>query len=62
MPIYEYMCSKCGSFEQIEKVNSETTKPCPKCRSISNRVVSNPSPPKFKGKGFYETDYKKNKR
>jgi putative FmdB family regulatory protein len=62
MPLYEYRCKKCGHFEQIASVqNSEGPKPCPKCNKPAERVLSIPSPPQFKGSGFYATDYKKKK-
>lgn len=36
MPVYEYICRKCGhSFEQVERIAEHGTKKvrCPKCKS-----------------------------
>ncbi len=62
MPIYEYQCLEHGVFEKlVSRGDCDDRKPCPKCRKQSERVLSTTAPPKFKGSGFYETDYKKKK-
>ncbi|WP_029459727.1 FmdB family zinc ribbon protein [Solidesulfovibrio alcoholivorans] len=34
MPIYEYICEKCGAqFEDIVSASATTCPPCPKCAS-----------------------------
>lgn len=63
MPIYQYRCSECEQTEEIiEKVDSPNVKQCFHCRGTSQRIFSETAPPKFKGSGFYETDYVKKKR
>lgn len=61
MPIYEYKCKQCEhKFESVEFSNDDKPKNCADCGSVEvNRVISVPSEPKFVGKGFYATDYKK---
>lgn len=60
MPIYEYRCLKCNFLEQkLENINAPTCRVCPKCNGVSRRILSETSPPIFKGSGFYVTDYKK---
>ena len=60
MPLYEYLCEKCGSkFELIEKFSDS-----PKlihegeCGGPVHRLISAPAL-QFKGTGFYITDYAK---
>lgn len=60
MPIYEYECPKCGIVEVLQPVNSEKPEVCPNCQKEPvDKVMSNTSYPKFKGSGWYDTDYKK---
>jgi putative FmdB family regulatory protein len=57
MPIYEYLCEKCGSHtEVIQKVNDEPLKRCQKCRGKLQKVVSRTSF-QLKGGGWYLSDY-----
>jgi len=57
VPLYEYLCSKCGHrFEKIESTDASTRKKCPKCGSKAERVQSAPAI-QFKGSGWYVTDY-----
>lgn len=57
MPIFDYLCSECGhEFERIAKSDAKVE--CPQCGAGSNKQVSAPSKPQFKGSGFYETDFK----
>ena len=53
--IAEYKCPKCGKIEELSK---EPLLKCPRCGSKLKRIYS-PTNLKFKGKGFYGTDYKK---
>lgn len=58
MPLYEYECRKCRHrFEEIQKVSARPIAKCPKCRT--GRVVKLLSAPavRFKGSGWYVTDY-----
>jgi putative FmdB family regulatory protein len=57
VPLYEYLCSKCGHrFERIENHNASVKKKCPKCRGKAERVPAAPAI-QFKGSGWYVTDY-----
>lgn len=57
MPLYEYKCRKCGHrFEKIENMNASTTKKCPKCGAVAERMLAAPAI-QFKGTGWYVTDY-----
>ncbi len=59
MPIYEYLCSKCGTtFEKIEKFSAEPLKTHEDCGGEVERLLSAPAF-QFKGTGWYVTDYAK---
>lgn len=57
MPIYEYECRRCGHrFELIQKFSDKPRKRCPECRGGVDRLIS-PAAIRFKGTGWYVTDY-----
>jgi putative FmdB family regulatory protein len=56
MPIYEYMCARCGEFEITQRITDEPLKRCPTCRSKVRKLISNTSF-QLKGSGWYITDY-----
>ena len=59
MPLYEYLCKKCGHrFEKIRKFSDPTIKKCPDCGGAVEQVISAPAV-QFKGSGWYVTDYAK---
>jgi putative FmdB family regulatory protein len=59
MPLYEYLCKKCGHrFEEIKKFSDKQPKKCPKCGGVIEQVISAPTV-QFKGSGWYVTDYAK---
>ncbi len=66
MPLREYECHVCNiTFEKLhmtrgaDEAARKRGARCPVCKKKRKRVaVSVPSPPQFKGKGFYATDYK----
>ncbi len=60
MPTYQYECTKCGhSFEILQSMSESRLRKCPKCAKFSlERLIGTGSGIIFKGKGFYETDYK----
>ena len=62
MPIYEYVCQKCGnSFERMESINNEEIiKKCEKCGGEAHRIISNSSF-QLKGGGWYSSSYSKDK-
>jgi putative FmdB family regulatory protein len=57
MPIYEYICEKCGShIEVIQKVSDAPLKRCQKCRGKLEKIMSRTSF-QLKGSGWYLSDY-----
>src|SRR5260370_34882354 len=57
MPIYEYVCEKCGNLvEVIQKVSDEPLKRCTKCRGKLEKIYSRTSF-QLKGSGWYKSDY-----
>ena len=57
MPIYEYLCEKCGDhIEVIQKVSDAPLKRCGKCRGKLAKTISRTSF-QLKGSGWYVTDY-----
>jgi putative FmdB family regulatory protein len=59
MPLYEYLCKKCGHrFEKIQKFSDRMIKKCPDCGGVVEQVISAPAV-QFKGSGWYVTDYPK---
>jgi putative FmdB family regulatory protein len=57
MPIYEYVCEKCGEqLEVMQKVSDGPLKRCRKCRGKLEKVVSRTAF-QLKGSGWYKTDY-----
>lgn len=59
MPLYEYLCKKCGHrFEKIQKFSDKPIKKCPECGGPVEQVINAPAV-QFKGSGWYVTDYAK---
>ena len=59
MPIYEYICKKCGAIsEKIHGMNETPRVKCEECGGASERKISSGAVI-FKGSGFYITDYGK---
>ena len=57
MPIYEYVCEKCGSqIEVMQKLSDAPLKKCTKCRGKLEKIISRASF-QLKGSGWYVTDY-----
>ncbi len=58
MPLYEYVCKSCGeSFEIIQKFSDPPPEKCPHCGSTNiTKKIGAPSI-RFKGSGWYITDY-----
>ncbi|MGC2286210.1 MAG: FmdB family zinc ribbon protein [Candidatus Acidiferrum sp.] len=57
VPLYEYKCLKCGRHtDKIEKVSGPHLKKCPHCGGRVESVITAPAI-KFKGSGWYVTDY-----
>jgi putative FmdB family regulatory protein len=59
MPLYEYLCQKCGHrFERIQKFSARIVKKCPECGGAVEQVITAPAV-QFKGSGWYVNDYPK---
>ncbi|MEE4273243.1 MAG: FmdB family zinc ribbon protein [Thermoanaerobaculales bacterium] len=59
MPLYEYQCQDCKNrFERIEKASAMHDGVCPECGGVAHRLLGAPAL-KFKGSGWYVTDYGK---
>jgi putative FmdB family regulatory protein len=59
MPLYEYLCRTCEHrFERIEKPSTMHDGVCPECGGAADRLLGAPAL-KFKGAGWYATDYGK---
>jgi putative FmdB family regulatory protein len=62
MPIYEYVCGKCGKkTEVIQRVNEAKLKVCPHCGGPLKKAFSAPAI-QFKGSGWYVNDYARAKQ
>ncbi len=59
MPLYEYQCKKCKHrFEKIQQFSDGPIKKCPECGGTVEKLLS-ASSVRFKGSGWYVTDYPK---
>lgn len=59
MPTYDYKCLNCeNKFELFQKMSDDPIEKCPVCGGQVKRLVGGGLSPIFKGKGFYQTDYK----
>ena len=60
MPIYEYVCKKCGhTLDALQKMSDDPLTVCPDCAAPQlKRLISAPRF-RLKGQGWYETDFKK---
>ena len=56
MPIYEYQCQKCGTFEVSQRITEKPLGKCPTCKGKVKKLISNTSF-QLKGTGWYITDY-----
>ena len=56
MPIYEYQCQKCGTFEATQRITEKPLGKCPTCKGKVKKLISNTSF-QLKGTGWYVTDY-----
>ena len=60
MPIYGYACKNCShALDALQKMSDEVLLDCPECGEPA--LKRQLSAPRFrlKGKGWYETDFKK---
>ena len=57
MPIYEYVCGRCGDrLEVLQRVTDKALVRCKKCGGRLEKLIS-ASSFVFKGSGWYVTDY-----
>lgn len=57
MPIYEYICTRCGNrFEVLQKATDPPLRKCRTCQGELRKVIAAPAL-QFKGNGWYITDY-----
>ena len=56
MPIYEYACDRCGTFEVSQRITDKPLRRCPTCKGRVRKLISNTSF-QLKGSGWYVTDY-----
>ena len=57
MPIYEYVCEKCGhELEVMQKMSDKPLTKCPECKGKLEKVISQTSF-QLKGSGWYASDY-----
>ena len=61
MPIYEYRCERGHAFEVMQRMTDDPLASCSTCGAPVQRVF-HPVAVHFKGSGFYNTDYGKNKK
>ncbi len=64
MPIYEYACNSCEhTLDALQKMSDDALVDCPECGQPTLRKLLSAPRFRLKGKGWYETDFKKdNKR
>jgi putative FmdB family regulatory protein len=62
MPTYDYKCKQCKhTMEVFQSMKDDALVECPECHTPNLvRIIGNGSGLIFKGKGFYQTDYKSN--
>ena len=59
MPTYEYRCKSCKhKFEVFHSMTANPELVCPNCGNNVEKLIGTGAGPIFKGKGFYQTDYK----
>ena len=59
MPTYKYECDSCGhNFEKFQSIVDKPLKKCPECGKEVKKIITAGAGLIFKGKGFYQTDYK----
>jgi putative FmdB family regulatory protein len=61
MPIYEYRCERGHTFEVMQRMTDDPLTVCDEHGTPVQRVFR-PVAVHFKGSGFYNTDYGKNKK
>lgn len=63
MPIYEYQCQACEhELEALQKISDPALTDCPSCQQPALRKKISAAGFRLKGGGWYETDFKSQKR
>ncbi len=63
MPIYGYVCKSCGHMlDALQKISDDPLVDCPECGEPQLRRQLSAPRFRLKGKGWYETDFKKDKQ
>lgn len=62
MPVYEYQREDGTIFEVRQSIKDDALEICPTTGQKIKRIMSLTGRPKFNGRGFYETDYVKQKK
>jgi putative FmdB family regulatory protein len=63
VPIYEYQCDACGERQEImRKLADKPLKKCPLCGEHKLRKLVSAAAFRLKGGGWYETDFKDEKK
>ena len=58
MPVYEYVCEKCGhEFEREQRITEDPVKTCPACRARKVRRLISRTAFVLKGSGWYSDLY-----
>lgn len=59
MPIYEYVCSACGTeTEKLQRLSDAPLTDCPSCHTSNLHRKISAAGFRLKGGGWYETDFK----
>ncbi len=62
MPVYEYLCDKCGhEFEREQRITEDPVKTCPECRARKVRRLISRTAFVLKGSGWYSDLYSSSK-
>lgn len=63
MPIYEYVCTACGTeCEMLQKISEPLATTCPQCGKDALTKEISAAGFRLKGGGWYETDFKTSNR
>ena len=63
MPFYEYQCGACEHrLEALQKISDEPLVYCPECNEASLKKLISAAAFRLKGTGWYETDFKGDKK
>jgi putative FmdB family regulatory protein len=57
MPIYEYRCENCGTFETTQRITDKPLRRCPTCKKGKVTKLISSTSFQLKGSGWYQTDY-----